>query len=352
MRLRGLPSAPAAPPETPGETPGLPPAWRRLVRVPRLRDLRDGLRRNRGLKAISLVLAFFLWYSINVTERDAERTVDLPVTIRKLPQGLIVTNPPAKPVAVTLRGPRTILDGVDQTRARLSVDLTNVGPGDTRVDLNGDMIRPELPRRLKVVRLEPPRMKTHVEPLVHRRLPVKADLAGTPALGYTVAESHVTPEQVEVTGPANKVNDLKEITTDQVDLRGLSESLQRTDVALYWAGDFVTFVPDHVTVTVTFEETIVVREFKHVDVRVLNAEDTPADVSPSWIDVTLRGPQRLLHNFKLGDNAVFVDADDLPTGSHKLAPRVDVPAAVEVTRKQPEVVTLQLGARKGRPEAK
>src|SRR5262249_51782028 len=106
MRLRGLPSTPATPPETPGEAPGTPPAWRRLGRVPRLRDLRDGLRRNRGLKAISLVLAFFLWYSINVTERDAERTVDLPVTVRKLPQGLIVTNPPAKPVAVTLRGPR------------------------------------------------------------------------------------------------------------------------------------------------------------------------------------------------------------------------------------------------------
>src|SRR5262249_13839253 len=100
----------------------------------------------------------------------------------------------------------------------------------------------------------------------------------------------------------------------------------------------------------------VVREFKHVDVRILNADDVQADVNPAWIDLTLRGPQRLLHNFKLGDNAVFVDADDLPQGSHKLAPRVDLPAALEVTRRQPEVVTLQVGARKkgqeGGPEGK
>jgi hypothetical protein len=43
------------------------------------------LRHNRGLKLISLLLAFFLWYSINVSERDAERVLELPVVVRKLP---------------------------------------------------------------------------------------------------------------------------------------------------------------------------------------------------------------------------------------------------------------------------
>ena len=71
-------------------------------------------------------------------------------------------------------------------------------------------------------------------------------------------------------------------------------------------------------------------------------------MSPATIDLTVRGPQRLLHNYKLGDGVVYVDAADLPAGSHKLAPRVDLPPALEVTRRQPEAVTLQLGARGGR----
>ena len=159
--------------------------------------------------------------------------------------------------------------------------------------------------------------------------------------------TNVTPDQVEVTGPANKVNDLKEITTETLDLRGQSESLQR-DILLSWAGDFVSFVPDHVTVSVSFEETMVVREFKRVEVRVLNADGMQAQVAPTTIDLSVRGPQRLLHNFKLGDSAVYVDADDLAPGSHKLSPRVDLPPALEVTRKAPEVVTLQIGNRGGR----
>ncbi len=97
---------------------GPAPPWWRASAPPAPSTLRDALRRNPGLKLISLLLAIFLWFSINVSERDAERIVELPVSLRKLPQGLIVTNPPGKPVTITLRGPRTILDSVDEHDAR------------------------------------------------------------------------------------------------------------------------------------------------------------------------------------------------------------------------------------------
>jgi YbbR domain-containing protein len=347
MRFPALHRVAPLPVEVPpgGDRPT--PPWRRLVRVPRLRDLREQLRRNPGLKLVSLLLAFFLWFSINVSERDAERVVDLPVTIRRLDADLIVTNPPAKPVAVTLRGPRTILDGVDGQRARFALDLASARPGDMRLELNADMLRPELPRRLKVVRIEPARLKIRVERLARRRLPVRADLAGTAALGYTVAESTVTPTEVEVAGPASKVDDLKELTTEPIDLRGSSTTLQR-DVLLSWAGDFVTFTPDHVTVTVTFEEVMVSREFKRVDVRILNAEGVPATLSPERVDLTVRGPQHLLHNFRIPDGGVYVDAAGLGPGSHRVSARADLPPALEVARRQPEVLTLQIGPAGGR----
>ena len=347
LALRPRPGGSSVPEPVPPASPGPTPPWRRLLRVPSLRELRDGLHQNTGMKLISLLLAFFLWFSINVSERDAERVVELPVTIRKLPPGLIVTTPPTKPISVTLRGPRTILDGVDERKVRLSIDLAAATPGDTRIELSSDMLRPDLPRRIKILRLDPARLKLHVERLARRRIPVRPDLAGMPALGYTVVQSSVIPDQVEATGPASKVDDLKEISTESIDLRGAAETIQH-DALLAWAGDFVSFAPDHVTVTITLEEVMVSRDFRRVEVRIVNAEDYQAQVTPAQIDLSVRGPQRLLHNFKLPDGAVTVDAAGLPPGTHRIAPHIELSSDLEISRRQPEFVTLQLTPRGGR----
>ena len=321
--------------------------WRRLARRLRPRSLRESLRRNTGLKAFSLLLAFFLWFSINVTERDAERVVEMPVTIRKLGNGLLVVNPPTKPVSMTLRGPRNILDGVDDRKGRISLDLTGLTAGDTRLDMNPDMVRPELPRRLKVVRIEPPRLKLRIERLSRRTVPVRADLAGMPTFGYTVAESRVEPDHVEVTGPASKVDDLTEITTEPIDLRGLHETVQR-NVLLAWAGDFVTVAPDHTLVTLSFEEAVTTREFKHVVISLRHAESPRTDINPAWVDVVVRGPQAQLHNFKLEDGAAWVDAAGLGPGPHQVAIRVDLPARLDVVHRQPDSARVVVPGRGGR----
>src|SRR5262250_1855106 len=129
MRLRVLrgerPTAGAEPTPAPS---GPTPPWRRLLRVPGPRSIAAALRRNTGLKLVSLLLAFLLWFSINVSER----------------------------------GPRTILDGIDERRERLALDLSDLAPGEERVKLNEGMIRPELPRRLKIIRLEPASVKIRI----------------------------------------------------------------------------------------------------------------------------------------------------------------------------------------------
>ncbi len=349
MRLRVLrrerPSAPAVEPVP--RPPRPTPPWRRLLRFPRLRDIRGALSRNRGLKLVSLLLAFFLWFSINVSERDAEGTLEIPLQVRSLASGLIVTNQPVKPVAVTVRGPRTILDGVDERRARLSLDLATATPGEMRIELNADMIRPELPRRLKVVRLEPARVKVRVERLARKRLPVRPDLAGMPPLGYT-AEASVTPGEVDVSGPASRVEDLKEIKTEPVELHGASEPLQRS-ILLSWAGDFVSFAPDHVIVNVHFQPTMMSRRFERVEVTVRNApEGMRTRLVPPQLDLTVEGPQYLLNSYRLEDGSVWIDAAGRQPGTYRVTPNVELPQALEVSRRDPEVQTLEIKPARGK----
>jgi YbbR domain-containing protein len=338
-------------PPTPAEElvpgpPGPTPPWRRLLRFPRWSDVRGALSRNPGLKIVSLLLAFFLWFSINVSERDAEGTVEIPLRVRSLASGLIVTNQPAKPVAVTVRGPRTILDGVDERRTRLSLDLSAATPGEIRIELNADMIRPELPRRLKVVRLEPARVKVRVERLARKRLPVRPELAGMPPLGYT-AEASVSPGEIEASGPASRVEELKEIKTEPVELHGAPDPQQRT-VLLSWAGDFVSFAPDRVLVTVHFQPTMMSRRFDHVEVTVRNVpEGLRARLTPPRIDLTVQGPQHLLSSYRLEDGSVWVDAKGLQAGTYRMTPQVELPQALDVSRRDPEVQTLEITTARG-----
>jgi YbbR domain-containing protein len=344
MRFPALRSAPLPPSsESSGPPPLRPtPPWRRLLRVPRARDLRAALRKDPGLKLISLLLAFFLWFSINVSERDAERDVKLPVTIRKLPASLIVTNLPTSPVIARVHGPRTILEGVDTRDTRVALDLSGFSAGDRMMELTPDMVRPELPRRLKVTRLEPGRLKLHIEALVSRELPVHADVGGIPALGYTIAGSSVSPAEVRATGPASRVNDLKELRTETVDVTGASGNVDRDNVLLSWAGDFVTFASDRVKVDVVIKQVMMAREFPHVEVKILHAGAARLRLTPPTVDLTLSGPQRTLHNYELPEGAVYVDVEGLKPGDYDMTPRIDLPPALTVESRKPEKLRLRI----------
>ena len=346
MRLRLLRSQPAPAPADSAPAPERPPRpWERWLRFPRWDDVRAALGRNRGMKLVSLLLAFFLWYSINEIERDAEGRLEVPVRATP-PAGYMVTSGPSKPVAVTLRGPRTILDGVEERRVSFALDLANAAPGDVRVELKDEMIRPLLPRRLKVVRIEPSRVKVRLERRVRRSLPVRPELAGLPPLGYT-AEPSVTPGEVEVSGPASKVEELKEIKTEPVELRGAPEPVSRP-AFLSWAGEFVDITPDRVTVSVAFQATMMSRRFEHVEVSLRNAgEGLHAKLVPAHIDVTVQGPQRVLNNYTLEAGSVYVDAAGKGPGSHRVTPTVELPQSIEVKRREPEMQTLEVTAKKG-----
>jgi len=333
----------ARPPEAAADATRPTRPWERFTRLPARRELGELLRHNRGLKVVSLLLACFLWYSINALERDAERLIDLPISIRKIPPDLIVTTPPTKPVTVTIRGPRTILDSVDETKTRLVVDLSAITPGEHRVDLATAAPSPELPRRIKAVRMQPARLGVTVERLAIRRLPVRIDLAGAPALGYMLGTPSATPDHVEVSGPANKVTTLTEIRTEPLDLHGAASRLQRT-VLLEFVGDYVTVVPDRVRIAVDVEEVVVSREFRKVPVVVRGGS---ARLEPSTVDLTVEGPQRLLHGWRPPEGSVVVEAGGLGPGEHRLPPQVELPPGLEAMAVVPDTIRVHVDARGG-----
>lgn len=347
MRLRVLRSQPAPAPAAdldPGnERPARPtPPWRRLARFPSAGDLREGLRRNTGLKLVSLVLAFFLWFAINVSERDAEIDISIPVTTKQLsPDLIVVEKKPVKPVSVTVRGPRTILEGVDGRRMRLVVDLTQVAAGETKkVELNSDLLKPELPRRLKAVRFDPGTVTVRVARLLRRNVPVRVAVEGDPPLGYTVTAA-ARPTEVEVTGPAKKVESMGELKTEPINISALTQSATR-ELPLVWAGDFIRLGQSHVVVTLAVKEIMMSRDFNRVEVEALHADGGRVRLKPGQVDLTLVGPMRLLEPLRLEPGTATVDTADLGAGTHEVKVAVNVADPIKVGRIEPETVTVDI----------
>ena len=296
--------------------------------------VRTAFTRNAGLKIFSILLACVMWYVTNVLERDAERVLQMPLVMRHVPTDLVLIDAPRITVQVTVHGPRTLLEGVEEARARFVLPVRTLLPGENHLDLQAGRVEPELARRVRIVRLQPGRVDVRAEPLHRRQLPVRIELAGSPAFGYTVAESEVIPREVEVAGPASVVDQLETVQTVPIDLRGLSRSVERS-VALEWVGDYVTFDPDPGTVRARIEEVVVTREFRGVRVQV--AGPPGVHLEPPTITLSVRGPERLLHNFTLPAGAAYVDASHLPAGTHQVEVVVDLPAPFEVVTRRPEV---------------
>ena len=89
------------------------------------------------------------------------------------------------------------------------------------------------------------------------------------------------------------------------------------------------------------------REFHGVDVRVLHVEGLRAQLVPARVDLVLRGPQHVLHNYTLGDGAAYVDAVGLMPGTYRVSARVDLPPSLELVKQRPDPLTLHLSPPEG-----
>ena len=68
-------------------------------------------------------------------------------------------------------------------------------------------------------------------------------------------------------------------------------------------------------------------------------------VTPATVDLTVRGPQRLLHNLSLPADAVRVELDGVPAGTHKVPIQVTLPEGLQLVRQSQQEVRVKVGGR-------
>ena len=317
--------------------------WRDRLRQLSLRDVGESLRwvllHNAGVKLLSLVIAFGLWFFVNTGERDAEMNVQVPVELRNLPQNVMLVSPRVDYIDLVVSGPRTLLNRIDPQRISIALDLHGVRPGPAVFRVLGDTL--DLPRGVTVVRMTPSEVTLEFATKMRKSVPVHVAFAGKPPANLRVTDTRVAPESVDAVGPAPEVGALKAAETDPIDLTDAPAGLLERDVPLDVPGEYLSFTATMAHVQVRLEEPERTRTVAGVPIVVRNAGYQTA-LAPAKQQITVRGPQSAIDALELDHGAVYIDADGREPGSYQLTPAVDLPAGIELVKQEPAVVELRV----------
>ncbi len=210
------------------------------------------LTENWSLKLLSLAFALFLWMFI-MGERHLEVGYIVPLELQKIPHELVIANQVPSQIDVRISGPRTLLMKVSPNDISIAVDLSELKPGLTTFKRLEERLN--LPNGLRVTRVSPSFVDIRLDRRKEKKVPIKVVLAGDPDPGYRVAGLKTTPEKVAITGAESEIKTISEVTTEPIDLKGVTEGFSQI-VPLVYERTYTNFVDEktaeiHVAIEVT-----------------------------------------------------------------------------------------------------
>jgi YbbR domain-containing protein len=172
---------------------------------------------NFGLKLISLLLAFGLWF---VVARDpiAEIETRVPIEFHNLPENMEIDSATFTEAQVRVRGPQRLIRRLRPTDVRVEVNLADVRPGQRTFDLTGRQVR--LPREIDVVQIVPGQFQLSFDTLQNRTVMIRPRVTGAFASGLRISQVIADPSSIAITGPRRRVEAIGAAITDPVDASG------------------------------------------------------------------------------------------------------------------------------------
>lgn len=170
-----------------------------------------------GWKVFSLAIAVLLWMVV-ASEPELSTFVSVPVEYKSVPESLEISSDVLESVYLELHGPSGRLRGTEGEQHRYAVvlDMSAVRPGARTFTIGENDAR--LPRGIRLVRAIPSQLRFDFERRQYRDTPVHVRFAAQPQPGYHVASYEVTPSTLQIVGPESRVNRVKFVSTDPLDV--------------------------------------------------------------------------------------------------------------------------------------
>jgi YbbR domain-containing protein len=156
-------------------------------------------------------------------------------------------------VVLELRGPSGALRGMgDGLHPSVVVDMSDAASGERTYAIGDRNVK--VMRGVRLVRAIPSEVRFHFEPRRMNTVPVHVRFLGEGQNGYAVADYHVDPPEMAITGPRSRVARVAFVVADPIDLANTTASSQ-FHVNVFTDDSFVRFLntPEAV-VTVTMKK--------------------------------------------------------------------------------------------------
>lgn len=186
------------------------------------------------LKILSVAFAFILWLVVvNINDPDITKTIrSIEISILNedaiTGQGLgqVYTIKENKSASIVVKGPRSKVDKLDRNEIKATVDFSEVSSvGAVPINIVS------LPEGVTLQSKITENMKITVEPLKSQRFPVTIETTGTPADGYVVGDTEVSPNVVSIKAPESLMEQIKHVKV-LVDVDGMSTDITRKRIPL------------------------------------------------------------------------------------------------------------------------
>lgn len=262
----------------------------------------DWLQRNGGSLLLSVLLSLVIWI-VAVREQDPvieqEYPAALPVVVRGLDDGLVISGNYISDVRVSVRAPQSTWNGLTPGDITVIADLNGLSSGTHDVPLEV-----ELAPTVQAINAQarPADIRLTLEEQRERQVPVQVIVLGQPTVGFGAQEPIVEPDTVTLTGPLSLVDLVSEVKVE-VDVSDQRENVQiRSDVQVLDSEgnpvEGVEITTRQVEVTVPIDP---LPNYKEVAVIVDHQGTAPAfgyyvsGISVTPLSVTVEGPPDVIN---------------------------------------------------------
>lgn len=189
---------------------------------------------NWKMKALALGSAMLLWFYV-MGERRLELAYAVPIELKNVPQGMVVTNDLPKNIDIRLSGPRALLADLPEKDVRISIDLLGLKPGVTTFSRLDDHLR--LPGGIQATRISPAFVDVKLEQIIDKTVPLRPRLVGQLPVGFRLVAIKIEPERVVIQGAEGEVAAVSEVLTERIELETIKGNSELT-VPLDYRGKY------------------------------------------------------------------------------------------------------------------
>jgi YbbR domain-containing protein len=243
---------------------------------------------------------------------------------------------------VTVTGPSSAIDSIQAVMLPVEVS----GGTQTFDDVYVPEARDKDGNVVEGVAIEPSAVSATVRVSARgKSVAVLANIVGSPATGYEVADRSVNPQYVIVDGDETVLDSLVALSTEPIDVTGADASFN-SEVGIAGLPDGVTILQPSdakVEVLVQITQRGVHQSLPSQQVTVVGVgSGLVASVSPDEITIEVVAPDDALAGLDSSTLQVVVDATGLAAGTYSVQPSVIMPPRVQWVTTFPSEVTLTL----------